>query len=1257
MAGYWKLSSCRRLPGTLDRQKKFFGTCNTLQQRLRAMQVSVPMEVDAGKAADNVGSLASAAHARSLELWWDGTRQHHLDVMLVTDSNDVANYANDFKSVYPGVRITPYTADRNTFWPHPPVPDWFLQRAADSQHTADAGSRCRIFDVAYRHGHFAAALDTRATYDMMTQLAKIIQGSSHAWIQFVFQKYSFGQNLQALTSIMRAKYREMSGSDTYIALADKMFSSEIKGGPHPEKNGDFATHYNMLSAHVAQKMQGEHVMLSIRGMYESPQDIELDFSQIQSVSMPGGGARGGYEHLMSNQYQYESFANAEITIWDSITGRRQKIRKDGIAMRSGNKNNGTRVHYSGASVSSEDTAAYDDITSRIRAAISTKESVTPADASKKGRPRLKKGYRRLSIFEYRLLPDPGALSRHVNRYVGTAFWGLLGARYHRRQSPPFLLTTASELRIFLRLPDAAQTPYLSTARGLSIPQQYLAKRGLRMGYLLREKAKSYGISNAKNMPCGNDAGTGCSGPSTTHANGSKSSWFGRIVQASEEQAVVLSKQDISTHMYMVGATKSGKTTLIRCIAKHMEMANLHDTFENAFVFIDPKGSDSYDLLSQCEAATYDKGRVMFLDPIETKFSINVLELPPYGRIGDVIHGYADAATASNNGGNSGRQTVTPEILAQRRQILVSQYVGYVMQMIKYWYQGSETFVRLNRILDTLLQYIYLQNDKPTFLDLYEIIIMMQKDGKEMLGKMFRELGRPADHALEQAIKSVASMDKMAYEPALNRLEKFATDPILRHMFCVRESTVRFEDMIKPGAFAVIRLSQTNIPPHVIKLAKQTLVVKLWFAIQERADRIKTEAERTQVLLALDEFQDVADLPVIEAMLTQARSYGLGLLLAHQTTAQLSNELFEIVTSNVGTQFAGRTSSKDAGRLADAWEPKKAKELKEDISAQEYEHWTVRLLPEENSQQQVPIQFWPVYTPKDVQTPESVRRFIKSQKARYGQGRVGASAIKEAESKSNRWLVSIPYEPPSKDEWHILCLMAEADAPLRLKQITAMFQNGTTASDAVAEILKQMVRKKMLQKGGTSTAGNKNAYFLPHAVRQKYLKFNPADVGTSVDIPLVVKCAVGHYLKRGSFVCMANQTIKRGRLRTDLVAYDYDNDTPISVEIESAAEVNRHPEHVKLNMTKWRDLGFAKCDAWSTNPKIVQIYDKMTPAEKKGVRVFWINVKNDQNNGSRAGKKKKNKGSASRHIDTGRDSTKVAGVTTCRRRLGLAPSSA
>ena len=62
------------------------------------------------------------------------------------------------------------------------------------------------------------------------------------------------------------------------------------------------------------------------------------------------------------------------------------------------------------------------------------------------------------------------------------------------------------------------------------------------------------------------------------------------------------------------------------------------------------------------------------------------------------------------------------------------------------------------------------------------------------------------------------------------------------------------------------------------------------------------------------------------------------------------------------------------------------------------------------------------------------------------------------------------------------------------------------------------------------------------------------------------------MAKGYFLAVAIQKVRKGKYRTDMIAYDYNAKAPISVEIESEAEMESHPEHVRFNMMKWMELG-------------------------------------------------------------------------------------
>jgi len=784
---------------------------------------------------------------------------------------------------------------------------------------------------------------------------------------------------------------------------------------------------------------------------------------------------------------------------------------------------------------------------------------------------IKKDYQRISLFELRLIPSPKKiLNNAIKDYFEKT---LLSGNYKSRKPLPFLILNADELPLLIHLPDPTTTENIQTTRNVSLPSKHTRKIGFNIGYF--EKAETENDNSENNI----------------------SSFYGKLIKSTDEQCSVISPVDFSRHGYMVGGTGSGKTTLLRQIAKHLEMSNLNGVFPNSFIYLDPKGDDSLKFIQQCDEQSISNGNVHFLDPNETNFSINPLELPKY----------------------------SPD----KREETVSRYVGYFMEIVKEWYNQQQSFVQMERIFRVLLFYMYLKNDAPTFLDMYEIIINLQEEQEKFLQVMFKALGMPGDE-LKQALTSIAALRPESFTPLLNRVEQFATDPILKKVFCVRHGTVKFEDLIKPGQYTIVRISALHLAHHIQPLAIQAFVIKLWFTIQERAARIKNEEDRNYVILTLDEFQIVKDLQVLPMILSQARSYHLGLLLAHQTTAQITDSLLEEITGNCGTQLAGRISGKDASKIANIWDPKFSKELTQQLASQQDFRWTTKMRAAPGEEQPTPIQFWLHDLPKLRMDEEQIREFIANQRDLYGHGKreeekegenvdsvivsSDESELKEPEInedntsllqiskiENNRWLRYITVDlPETKPHWQILLMLHQTNnEPLQLTQITEKLQAKTR--DDVVLTLKKMTKDGLLE----ADESNRNVkYSLSEKSIKTYFTFDPKDIGSADDIPKITKKVIKNYLAMGLFLTVADQRIEKDEDRTDLIAYSYDSDKSISVEIESTSELLSHPEHAIYNMRKWKKMGFDSCHVWSASKKLQEIYDKQID-DTENVKVFVI----------------------------------------------------
>ena len=751
---------------------------------------------------------------------------------------------------------------------------------------------------------------------------------------------------------------------------------------------------------------------------------------------------------------------------------------------------------------------------------------------------VKKNFERQSMFELRLIP---AAKKPFENAIGNYFnTSKLTGNYKIRKPLPFLVLNNDEMSLFVHLPDAVTTKNSQTSRHVSLPSKVTSKEGFNLGY--SEESKIF-------------------------------SQYGEIVKSSDEQCSVISPGDFSRHIYCVGGTGSGKTSLIREIAKHLEISNLNGTFPNAFIYLDPKGDDSLKFIQQCSESSISNGNVNFLDPIETDFSINPLELPKYN--------------------------------PSERQETVSRYVGYFMEILKEWYNQQQSFVQMERIFRVLLFYMYQNNDAPTFLDMYDIIINIQEEQEKFLQIMFKALGMPDSEAMKQALTSIATLRPESFVPLLNRVEQFATDPILKKVFCVRHGTVKFEDLIEPNQYTIVRISSLHLAHHIQPLAIQAFVIKLWFTIQERASRI-AEKDRNYVILALDEFQIVSDLHILPMILSQARSYRLGLLLAHQTTAQISDSLLEEITGNCGTQLAGRISAKDPSKLANIWDSRFSKEIQQQLASQEDYRWTIKMRAASGEEQPTPLQFWLHHPPTINDNEQFLSDFISGQKRLYGSGKMensfeaddNSSILQQKQIEKDRWMRYITVPFPEKKQWQIMVALHKK-SPLQLTEITEQIKAETR--DDVVSILKKMIKNGIVEKDD-STRNIK--YFLSEKTVNDYFTFDYAKIGTAEDIPRVTHKVIQKYMDKEIFISLASQDIEKEKYRSDLIGYHYDEEKSISIEIESASELASHPEHARLNMEKWRDMGFDMCHCWSESKKLLEIYDSQV-TDKKNVKAFLI----------------------------------------------------
>ena len=118
-----------------------------------------------------------------------------------------------------------------------------------------------------------------------------------------------------------------------------------------------------------------------------------------------------------------------------------------------------------------------------------------------------------------------------------------------------------------------------------------------------------------------------------------------------------------------------------------------------------------------------------------------------------------------------------------------------------------------------------------------------------------------------------------------------------------------------GKILLFNLSDGLLGEQTSQLLGQLVVSKMQMAVMSRMDT--PAALRRPFYLYLDEFQTftgVAETSYAN-MLSRARKYKLGLILAHQQTGQLSQDLLRDILGNVTTLLTFNVSHEDAVKLA------------------------------------------------------------------------------------------------------------------------------------------------------------------------------------------------------------------------------------------------------------------------------------------------------------------------------------------------------
>jgi hypothetical protein len=149
------------------------------------------------------------------------------------------------------------------------------------------------------------------------------------------------------------------------------------------------------------------------------------------------------------------------------------------------------------------------------------------------------------------------------------------------------------------------------------------------------------------------------------------------------------------------------------------------------------------------------------------------------------------------------------------------------------------------------------------------------------------------------------------ESTLNKVNAFLSDDRIREIFSYQKSSFNLREIMDNRKILLIKLDRGRLKENG-DLLGSLLMTKIRMAAFSRSDVPKEK--RIPFYLYIDEFQNFATEEFIDT-LSEARKYGLVLIMAHQNLSQLPKNLQDSILTNCGIQCYFRVCRRDAEILA------------------------------------------------------------------------------------------------------------------------------------------------------------------------------------------------------------------------------------------------------------------------------------------------------------------------------------------------------
>lgn len=351
----------------------------------------------------------------------------------------------------------------------------------------------------------------------------------------------------------------------------------------------------------------------------------------------------------------------------------------------------------------------------------------------------------------------------------------------------------------------------------------------------------------------------------------KITYFGETDARGKKIKFGIKAKDRLRHMYVIGKTGMGKSTLL----ENMAIQDIQNG--EGVAVIDPHGSMAEKLLDYVpEHRVKD---VLYFAPFDMEYpvSFNVME-----DIG------ADKRHLVVNGLMSTFEKIWVDAWSARMAYILQNTLLALLE-----YPGS-TLLGVNRMLsDKEYRRKVVENIKDTSVKAFWV----------------DEFGKWTEKFISEAIPAIQ-----------NKVGQFTSNPLVRNLLGQPQSSFDVRKIMDEKKIFIVNLSKGRVGEGNANLIGSMLITKIYLAAMSRADASEAELNKLpNFYLYVDEFQSFANKSFAD-ILSEARKYKLALTIAHQYIEQMEEEVRDAVFGNVGTMITFRVGAFDAEVLEKEFAP-------------------------------------------------------------------------------------------------------------------------------------------------------------------------------------------------------------------------------------------------------------------------------------------------------------------------------------------------